>query len=382
MSFEACNTWRGKTRRPFCSVVAFVVVTVFALTPLAHADTRSTERAFATRVGTTVGKLREDFAAVGMLRCGSYVGTASLIGDHRTIVTAAHTFRYSAHELRKQICKKRSGATFRHFRCKGRIRSGLQADAEVGFALGVKRWRRDLYHRSGARRKRPSACTFTIWPKTGRNRLRRKTYTIDPKSVTFPPPLESQDVLELLRKDWAIARLTRKVDGVTPFLIPEREREEIGTKRLLQLIEDGAWEEVSAPVTAVSIKFARRGRAQKRFETCNVNSAIRNRYRSGSLFFSNCFAEPGTSGSLVLQPVNMLDGIAIKRGYVARGIIATVSRLATPGSTRKTVGLTGGIMVERELADALRKIISDANPVIPLPVVHPDSARRQAAVGQ
>lgn len=330
-------------------------------------DTRSTAKSFATRLGTTEQKLSEDFAAVGVLRCGSFVGTASLVGDQQTIVTAAHTFRYSANELRRHICRKKSDKQYRHFRCKGRIKSSLQADAEIGFELGVKRWRRDLYHRNGRLRRKPAACTFTLWRPRKRGRRVRKTYRVDPKSVYFPPPLESEDVLELLRKDWAVARLTKRVDGVTPFLIPDQANEEIGSKRLLQLIEDGAWEEVRAPVTAVSIKFAGRGRALKRFETCKVNSAIRNRYRSGSLFFSNCFAEPGTSGSLVLQPVTELDGLPVRNGYIARGVIATVSRLNTPGSGRKEVGLTGGIMMEREIADTLRNIIKIANPVVPLP---------------
>ncbi|MEL6422552.1 MAG: hypothetical protein AAFQ42_08935, partial [Pseudomonadota bacterium] len=274
------------------------------------------------------------------------------------------------------ICKRRSSASFKHFRCRGRIAAGLQADAEVGFALGTKRWRRDLYHQSGRKRARPKACTFTLWQPRDKRRSRRRTYVVDPKSVVFAPDLQSNDVLELLRKDWAIARLTKPVDGVMPFLIPDEMHEEIGTKRLLQLIEDGAWVEVRAPVMAVSIKFAARGRAQKRFERCNVNSAIRNRTRSGSLFFSNCFAEPGTSGSLVLQPVRELDGLGTRRGYVARGVIATVSRLRSPGTARREVGLTGGIMMERELADALRRIIRDANPAVPLPVPGPRVAER------
>lgn len=354
-----------------CSTLMVLSTPVHAGKLLKPSDTRSTAKTFATRSGMTERQLSEDFAAVGVLRCGSYVGTASLVGDQRTIVTAAHTFRYSAKELRRQICRKRSDKAFRHFKCKGRIKSGLQADAEIGFELGVKRWRRDLYHRTGKRRKRPQACSFTLWHPRKNGRLARKRYLIDPKSVYFPPPLESEDVLELLRKDWAIARLTQSVSGIRPFLIPEQANEEIGSKRLLQLIEDGAWEEVSAPVTAVSIKFASRGRALKRFETCNVNSAIRNRYRSGSLFFSNCFAEPGTSGSLVLQPVTALDGLPVSKGYVARGVIATVSRLKSPGDARKDVGLTGGIMMERELADSLRRIIRKANPVIPLPIRRP-----------
>ncbi len=336
-------------------------------------DTRSTAKTFASRTGTTVRQLSNDFAAVGILRCGSYVGTASLVGDQQTIVTVAHTFRYSATELRKQICKKKSDTFFRHFKCKGRIKSGLQADAEIGFELGVDRWRRDLYHRTGRKRRRPAACTFTVWHPRKGSRLLRKTYTVDPGSVYFPPPLRSDDVFELLRKDWAIARLTRRIDGIRPFLIPDQINEEIGSKRLLQLIDDGAWEDVSATVTAVSIKFKGRGRALKRFERCQVNSAIRNRYRSGSIFFSNCFAEPGTSGSLVLQPVDASDNLPVSNGYVARGVIATVSRLRTPGGARKQVGLTGGIMMERELADALRMIIRKANPVIPLPVRRPAS---------
>ncbi len=354
-----------------CMIFAVVSSVGHAQTSSKQTDTRSTAKTFANSAGISERQLSEDFAAVGVLRCGSYVGTASLVGDQRTIVTAAHTFRYSATELRKQICKKRGDKNFRHFKCKGQIKSGLQADAEIGYELGVKRWRRDLYHRTGKKRKRPQACSFTLWHPRKNGRLARKRYLIDPESVYFPPPLQSEDVLELLRKDWAIARLTKQVNGIKPFLIPEQANEEIGSKRLLQLIEDGAWEEVSAPVTAVSIKFASRGRALKRFETCNVNSAIRNRYRSGSLFFSNCFAEPGTSGSLVLQRVTALDGLSVDQGYVARGVIATVSRLRSPGDARKNVGLTGGIMMERELADALRDVLRKANPIIPLPTRRP-----------
>ncbi|MGI9407353.1 MAG: hypothetical protein ACR2O4_13365, partial [Hyphomicrobiaceae bacterium] len=149
-------------------------------------DTRVTADAYARQTGIPVARLNRDFAAVGVLRCGRYVGTASLVGDQQTIVTAAHTFRYSATELRRQICRKKDDTLFRHFKCKGRIKSGLEADAEVGFEIGVERWRRDLYHRTGKRRRRPAACTFSVWhPRKGK-RLARKTYRVDPKSVYFP----------------------------------------------------------------------------------------------------------------------------------------------------------------------------------------------------
>lgn len=357
------------------------LVLVWTLPQSAHAqkkkprqkDTRSTPEVFAKRTGKTATQLRTDFAAVGVLRCGRYVGTASLVGDQRTIVTAAHTFRYSATELRRQICRKKRDTHFRHFKCKGRIKAGVQADAEVGFELGLERWRRDLYHRTGKKRRRPAPCTFTAWHPRAGNRLTRKTYTVDPKSVYFPEPLKSDDVIELLRKDWAIGRLTRSVEGITPILIPDRKQEEIGSKRLIQLVEDGSWEHVNATVTTVSIKFFRRGRALKRFETCKVNSAIRNRYRSGTLFFSNCFAEPGTSGSLVLQPVGSRDGLpaSFKGRYMARGVIATVSRVPLAAKGQKDIGLTGGIMMERALADAVRQVIRKANPDVPLPPRRP-----------
>ncbi|MEL6421937.1 MAG: hypothetical protein AAFQ42_05800, partial [Pseudomonadota bacterium] len=81
-------------------IVPFAATTSAIAQRTSSSDTRTTEKAFARRLGVSLNDLRDDFAAVGVLRCGNFVGTASLVGDTRTIVTAAHTFRYSARELR------------------------------------------------------------------------------------------------------------------------------------------------------------------------------------------------------------------------------------------------------------------------------------------
>ena len=354
-----------------CRLSVIFLIAVFAFgAPLSHveagskSDTRQASTVFSKKLGIKRRDLERSFSSVGEIRCGRHVGTANLIGNNQTIVTAAHVFRYRPREVRRQICrnrKKRAGLKF--LKCKGPIEPDMRVEAEIGQRLGMDRWRRDVFYSSGRKRKRPLACRFThtVYIK---GKKRKRTYRIDPESVQFAAMPTTDNAFELMSRDWALARLTKPAKHTTPFAIPSPKDEAIGRRRVLASITDGAVETLDVRVTNASMKFRKRRNARQLYQICGLTVAVRRVRMPGAVFLANCFAEPGSSGSLVVQP--SMTG----RGYVARGMIVAIDRRGKRKATGKAdankfdFGGTYGIVMEREFARYVRTYIETGKPVL------------------
>lgn len=195
-------------------------------------DGRMTEEQYAAAKKVSLTEVQNRFAATGRLDCPTSTSSASLVGDNKTVAASGHAF------VNQKTC---------------------------------------------ARLNTPTSCKFIV-----RIGSVERSFRIESMLDTgFKCPQ-----LPEARMDWAVLKLDRPVDGVTPYELPER----------LETVE------YADEVTAVGYPsdFERRdprtnkSMFRKAIEDCE-GRRISRAYGVPSMYRTNCDSWPGNSGGSLLR---------------------------------------------------------------------------------
>lgn len=236
---------------------------------------------YAAKIGLDAQEARHRLGAVGALICGSKYGTASLIGNSRTIVSSAHTLFYTPSEMAGLIRRKLKEAGKPIPRALSKRLKLNKNDWFDDFVHKIK-FRRDTHSRRGTKRSFPSPCRFEVKVLED-GELQTKSYTVSPESV-FVPKTFTKVRLRREDHDWLLARLESPVVGVQPLVPP---RKSLSSRRKHRLLK------INSTVKGRRVTMLG--------QRCHLLRKWLRTKKGATTFFSDCDVPHGSSGSPLLK---------------------------------------------------------------------------------
>lgn len=280
----------------FVAISFNIVLLAPSIAAVIDEDGRMTEAQYAKKKRVPLAAVQNRFSATGVLICSGWRGSAQLTGAPNIITTSAHMFR----------------------------------DNDSCNVVTT-----------------PDSCEFSIKVGTTESRYKVQSLVGTGSPCPFHPPF--------IAEDWAILKLKKSVEGVTPYALPN----------------DGNFGENSRSILAISARqkdFMRPSnsageRFPKSIEECESKGAIREAGKPLH-FQSNCDFSPGGSGGSILVSdggTDTLIGIHVSNDETKESLDAALAKKSVNRGAFISnewasyyAPLTGAFL------DALRKAVSDS----------------------